>query len=415
MLIALSGGADSVFLTLFLLDIREKFDLKLKAAHVEHGIRGSESIRDLEFCKEFCKNNEIDFEAIHIHAPEASNAAGMGVEEYSRQKRYEFFETFDCDKIATAHNLSDNVETMLFRIARGTSLKGLCAIPPRRGKIIRPLIEVTAAEIREYLDSNGISYCIDSTNKDDSYSRNFIRNELVPQFRHLNPEFEMNAARLIESASLDEEFLESHINGIYVSVCEDNKIHLNQFSALSESEKRRVCAKWLSENQISVNEMNILGICGLANKNSRFRLYGDIYAVSAAGEIRLADFSKKTDDFAFKVTKKTISVKEFLNKCEFNNKKFDFCCDCDKIVGNVVVRSRLAGDKIAPARRNCSKSLKKFFNELHIPSEERLRIPVIADNCGVIGIGGFTVAERVAVDSSTVNVLTLNIRTEDKS
>lgn len=415
MLIALSGGADSVFLALFLVNIREKFDLTLKAAHVEHGIRGNESLRDFEFCKAFCKKNNIEFEAIHINAPEESKAAGMGVEEYSRQKRYEFFETFNCDKIATAHNLSDNVETMLFRIARGTSLKGLCAIPPRRGKIIRPLIEVTAAEIREYLDSNGISYCIDSTNKDDSYSRNFIRNKLIPQFRYLNPEFEMNAARLIESAALDEEFLESHINEIYVSVCEDNKINLDKFSTLSESEKRRICAKWLAENQITVNEMNILGICGLSNKNSRFRLYGDIYAVSAGGEIRLADFSKKTDNFAFKVTEKTISVKEFLNKCEFNNKKFDFCCDCDKIVGNAVVRSRREGDKISPKGRHCTKSLKKFFNELHIPPEERQRVPVIADDCGVIGLGGFAVAERVAVDNRTVKVLTLNIRTEDKS
>ena len=136
--------------------------------------------------------------------------------------------------------------------------------------------------------------------------------------------------------------------------------------------------------------------------------------MSAAGTIRLADLGKKTNDFAFKVVKKTISVKEFLNKCEFNNKKFDFYCDCDKIVGNVVVRSRQEGDRITLAGRNCSKSLKKLFNELHIPPEERRRIPVITDNCGIIGIGGYAAAERVAVDSNTSNVLTLYIRTEDK-
>lgn len=413
-LIALSGGADSVLLTRFLLAIRDEFGLKLKAAHVEHGIRGNESMRDCEFCREHCMKNGIELKILHINAPKEAEEAGMGVEEYSRKKRYEFFETFGCDKIATAHNLSDNVETMLFRIARGTSLKGLCSIPPKRENIIRPLIEVTSAEIREYLDSNSINYCVDSTNSDNAYSRNFIRNVLIPHFSKLNPEFQANAAKLIESVTLDEAFLESHIDSIYLSVCRNNRLDVDRLSKLSESEKRRICAKWLSENSFPVNQVNITGICGLIERNSRFKLNGDVYAVSAAGTIRLADLGKKTNDFAFKVVKKTISVKEFLNKCEFNNKKFDFYCDCDKIVGNVVVRSRQEGDRITLAGRNCSKSLKKLFNELHIPPEERRRIPVITDNCGIIGIGGYAAAERVAVDSNTSNVLTLYIRTEDK-
>ena len=110
-----------------------------------------------------------------------------------------------------------------------------------------------------------------------------------------------------------------------------------------------------------------------------------------------------------------ISVKEFLNKCEFHNKPFDFYCDCDKIVGNVVVRSRKAGDEISIQGRNCTKNLKKYFNELHIPPEIRNSIPVIADDNGIIGIAGYAVSQRAAVDSNTKNILILYIRTEDKA
>ena len=110
-----------------------------------------------------------------------------------------------------------------------------------------------------------------------------------------------------------------------------------------------------------------------------------------------------------------ISMKEFLNKCEFHNKPFDFYCDCDKIVGNVVVRSRKAGDEISIQGRNCTKNLKKYFNELHIPPEIRNSIPVIADDNGIIGIAGYAVSQRAAVDSNTKNILILYIRTEDKA
>lgn len=414
-LVALSGGADSVMLALFLLSIRDAYSLKLTAAHVEHGIRGKESMEDAAFCERFCKKNGIDFKILHINAPVEAKKCKMGVEEYSRTARYEFFESFNCSKIATAHNLSDNIETMIFRCARGTSLKGLCSIPPKRGRIIRPLIEISSAEIRRYLDDNNISYRVDSTNSDSSYSRNFIRNEIMPLFRCLNGEFEHHAARMIETLCDDEDFLNEHISSIYDDICQDNMIRAERFNRLSKSEKNRIAAKWLNDNGLPVNDNVITGVLRLSLRNSRFQISENIFAVSAAGNIRIADFGKKHKNFSFIVSKNVVSVKDFLNKCEFNNKKFDFYCDCDKIVGNVIVRSRKDGDLISPKGRNCTKSLKKLFNEQHIPPEIRNRIPVIADDNGVIGIAGITVSQRTAVDSNTKNILILSIRTEDKN
>ncbi len=414
MLIALSGGADSVLLTLFLLSIKEKYELKLTAAHVEHGIRGAESAADAQFCEAFCKDNAIDFKVLHINAPAMAKKYKMGVEEYSRKARYAFFESFDCDKIATAHNLSDNVETMLFRIARGTSLKGLCAIPPVRGKIVRPLIEISSSEIRSYLNSKHIAYRTDSTNSDNSYSRNFIRNEIIPRFKEVNADFEANASRLIFSCMADEDFLENHIDGIYHKICIKNKLVIAQFIKLSAGEANRVAAKWLSANGAPVNENTISGVSSLRFKNSRFQISGNLFAVSSAGEIRFADYSRADKPVCFKVEKNIIPVNDFLNKCEFSSKKFDFYCDCDKIVGSVTVRSRIQGDQITIAGRNCSKSLKKLFNELRIPAESRTRVPVIADDAGVIGVAGVAVSQRVCADQSSKRIMTLNIHTEDK-
>ena len=213
-LVALSGGADSVCLAHFFLKYREKLKIKLVCAHIEHGIRGEESLRDFEFVKKWCENAGVDFKYIHINAPEEAAFCKMGVEEYSRKKRYEFFETIQCDKIATAHNKSDNIETVLFRTARGTSLNGACGIPAVRGKIIRPLIDLTSREIREYCEKNGIEYVTDSTNLSNDYSRNFIRNVVVENLKQINPEFENAFSNLIEDVKLEESFSNEYAENI---------------------------------------------------------------------------------------------------------------------------------------------------------------------------------------------------------
>lgn len=412
-LIALSGGADSICLAHYLLSVKDELHLNLMAAHVEHGIRGKESLDDADFVKDFCSANNLPLHLIHIDAVKEAAEHSMGVEEYSRKLRYEFFDSIECDKIATAHNLSDNIETFLFRLARGTSLKGACGIPPVRGKIIRPLIEVSSSEIREYLDEKSIPYRVDSTNSDNDYSRNFIRNKLIPQFKLLNSEFEKNAANFLRSVNENEAFVESHISTLYDNVCKDNIILISEIINLSTAVKKRIISRWLSENEFKVDEYRITKVLALCDKNSRFQLKGDCYAVSANGQIRIAYFKENQSECTFIVDKTVLSVKDFLNKCEFKDKKFDFLCDCDKIVGNVCVRVRKEGDCISPQGRNGKKTLKKLFNELHIPPEIRYKVPVITDDCGVIGVYGYTVDKRVSVDDKTENILILNIRTED--
>ncbi len=411
-LIALSGGADSVFLTEYLLSLKEKYNLKLIAAHIEHGIRGRESLEDCKFCEEYCKNKNIPLYTKHINALCEAKEAGIGVEEYSRRARYDFFESIECNKIATAHSLSDNAETLLFRLARGTSLRGACAIPPIRGKIIRPLITTASGEIREYLNMHGIPYCTDSTNLSNDYSRNRIRNVIIPELKKINSEFESNVSKFIESVSADEAYLDKQVNLSYRLACKKNTINCAELKQYDEAIINRVIAKWLDENKLQVSSFTVSKTKELLYKSSSFSVGGGQDIVSAGGMLRLSR-KKSVEKFEFNVDKKIIPVKEFLTICEFDCKRFDFFCDCDKIIGSVKVRSRMPGDSISPNRRGCTKSLKKLYNELHIPADIRAEIPVIADDMGVIGVCNYAVSGRVALNDKTQNVLTLNIRTED--
>ena len=410
-LIALSGGADSVMLAVYLLSVKDELNLSLEAAHIEHGIRGAESVADMDFCSEFCKKNDIPLHILRINAVEEAEAAGLSVEEYSRNRRYEFFATIPCDKIATAHNATDNAETLLFRLARGSSLKGLCAIPPKRDNIIRPLIEIGADEIRNYLDENGISYCVDTTNANSDYTRNFIRNEILPRMCELNPDFVSASARAVELLSSDEDYLESVTDTELQNALEYGKLSLDYLRGLPQSILGRVITEYLKRNDLPYDYFRITQIKALIDNPSRFQINDDYFAVSDKNYLRIANVSEKAPEFKAFLGK--LGIDEFLNVCKNGGKEFAFCCDYDKIIGNATARTRLAGDKISPQGRGCTKTIKKLFNELSVPFEKRDSIPVIADGAGVIGICGYCVDERVSIDENTKCVLTVNIQTED--
>lgn len=418
-LIAFSGGADSVFLSEFLLSIQDEFKLTLKIAHVEHGIRGKDSLEDCKFAKEYADKHNIEFFERHIDALNGSKKSKLGVEEYSRKKRYEFFNSIECDKIATAHNLTDNVETMLFRIARGTSLHGLCSIPVKRDKIIRPLLCISGEEIRNYLDENSIVYCIDSTNEDIVYSRNYIRNVIIPEFRNINSGFLHNAAKLIVNINETEEIIDDYISSIYNTVMIGNKLLIAGLKEQTDGVIKRIIIKYFKDNGIELDSKHLYDILKLFDKYGKIQIKGNIFAFSDTEFLRCGEFNE-SDFNIISVEKRIISVnseKDFLNNCELLNKKFDFYCDCDKIVGNIYVRERKEGDFIAPSNRNCTKSLKKLFNEYHIPVEKRNSVPIICDDNGVIGVYGYCADERVKTDLHTRNILTIVIHmdTEDKN
>ena len=209
--VGLSGGADSVCLTHALWSIKDELDLTLVAAHVNHGIRGGEAQRDEDFCKAFCEKYGIEFKVLKADIPALSQQQGLGEEECGRKVRYEFFSSLagENGKIATAHNLNDNAETLLFNLTRGTALKGAGGIPPVRDNIIRPLILTPREEIERYCADNSLSFITDSTNLKNEYTRNKIRNIIIPQLKEINSDAVSALAGFCEYAREDSVFLES--------------------------------------------------------------------------------------------------------------------------------------------------------------------------------------------------------------
>lgn len=404
-LIGVSGGADSIALLEFFVSVKEKYDLDICVAHIEHGIRGEDSVNDAEFVENYCKKLGVNFYLKTIDAPNLAKKAKMGVEEYSRMARYDFFNTIECDKIATAHNLTDNIETLLFRLARGTGLKGACSIPAVRGKIIRPFIEVSSGEIRKWCNDNNIPYRVDCTNSDSAYSRNLIRLEILPLFEKLNANYQDNIENFISDVNEDYAFIDDYVKSIYPEIVKNNEIDLPKLNELDLSIKKRILIMFFDENGCSLNRIHLQSVIDITLKSGKSQIKENVFAISAKGKIRIAKFNdlNKKDEFVTKI----------LNIDEFKDKNIDFYCDCDKIVGNIIIRAKQAGDRIKPAGRNVSKTLKKLFNESAYPIEKRDKKIVVCDDIGIVGVIGLCADERVKVDCNTAKILTIKLPSED--
>ena len=221
-LVGFSGGADSTVLLCVLHDILGE---NVSAFHVNHMLRGEEADADELFCKEFCRKRNIAFSSVHIDVAALSH--GTGVEEAARNARYSAL-TAECErvcasKIALAHTASDNIETVIFNLARGASLSGMRGIPPKRAQgkfhVIRPLILCTREEIEGYCEENNLSFCTDKTNSDTNYTRNFIRHKIVPLIKEINPNAETRVISAGENLSRDESFIAGAVQKF---ICENN-------------------------------------------------------------------------------------------------------------------------------------------------------------------------------------------------
>ena len=188
-IVGVSGGADSVCLLRILLELKEVLALDVRCVHIEHGIRGEESRRDMDFVKCLCQELNVPLKIYEFDIPKRAAQTGMTVEEAGRYARYEAFNTeleaCGADVIAVAHHLNDQAETVLFNMSRGSGLKGVSGMAPVNGRIIRPLLAVTREQIEEYLSKLGQEYCTDSTNKDVVYSRNGIRQLVLPELERI--------------------------------------------------------------------------------------------------------------------------------------------------------------------------------------------------------------------------------------
>ena len=205
----LSGGADSVSLLLSLYELRDELGISVEALHVNHCLRGEESDRDQEFCRDLCKRLGIPFTAVSCDVMGYAKEHSLSCEEAARELRYDIFAKHTIDKkLATAHNADDNLETVILNLVRGSGLKGISGITPARDNIIRPLLAVSRAEIEEFLKKHDQDYVTDSTNLSDDYTRNRIRHNIIPVMKSLNTSMIETSVRSISTLRAENDLID---------------------------------------------------------------------------------------------------------------------------------------------------------------------------------------------------------------
>lgn len=411
--VALSGGADSVALLVVLEKLSAKLNFHLTAVHINHLLRGEESDRDENFCRNLCAEMKIPLTVFRENAAAFSQSLGVSVETGARELRYKIFDEIPADKIATAHNLNDNAETILFRIARGTGLHGLAGIPPVRGKIIRPLILCTREEIENFLSEEHRDFVTDSTNLSDDFTRNRIRHKIIPEMAAIHSAFPECVTRMTASLTEDEDFLTQ----------EALKCGKTDLRTLHPAIRKRVIINLLKTHKLKVTAEKIAEIEAAAmSGNGRTIVENNFFAESRNGTIRIfrstpeaapePEIIRNFGEHRFNSDKTVIILKqtnENVNNIGNVNKKSTFCyADYDKIQGDIVLRNRLRSDRIKPVGAVHTKELRKILQE-KLPPEERKITAVLEDEKGIIWAEYAGFSDRVKADEKTENFILIKV------
>ncbi len=410
---AISGGADSVCLTDILHNLKDRLGITVECAHLNHNLRGAESDSDEAFVTRFCKERKITLHKKSVDVMAMSS--GRSIEEAAREARYDFFDEL-CKKekviIATAHTQNDNIETFFINLVRGSGTKGLCGIPRVRGKIVRPLLDIKRCEILEHLEALGLEYCEDSTNADTEYLRNFIRHNIIKEFEKRDDiDIYKSISRAITNLNRDSLVLESIADSV-------DCFEKESLLALDDAVLYRVIAKKLeAEFGVLLDSVHFDSVKELLKKQNgaKVQIRGEIFArirknqleffkyQSKNTDIKLLDFGENIFQNNAVLIKKAKEIYNTLTKASIN---------CDKIRGNLYVRTRREGDVFYSAKRKCTSSLKKLLSNDKVLPEMRDRLLVVCDEDGIVFVEGYGADKRYVAKKDDKNVICIEIRGE---
>jgi tRNA(Ile)-lysidine synthase len=444
-LIAVSGGADSVALLDFMLSISKEFSLKIGIAHLNHMLRGSESERDENFVKNAAKSLYLPFFSKKIDVYAYKKKKKLSLEEAAREIRYNFLEKTAennaFNKIALGHNKDDNAELVLMNFLRGSGMTGLSGIPPvRDGKYIRPLINIEKKDILNYIKLKNLSFIQDSSNDDIKFLRNKVRHNLIPLLKNsYNPQIK---TVLTNSASIiykENKWLEQVANSFFDDVVlekTENRLvfSINKIKYLKDGAKRRIIRRgieYIKGNLRSISFLNIDSIEKLIIKKSPYA------SIDLSGNLVV---QKEKDRLIFRKKEKisttaieyeyilknfgTFFIKETggyikFSECSidespnfFENKVENAYFDKDKIKFPLIIRNFKNGDRFAPFGINGTQKVKKFFNAKKIPLNKRKTLPLVLSKGQIIWIAGYEISETVKIDSSTKKVIKAEMQSD---
>ena len=421
-LLAFSGGADSSAL-LHILDKQAKqYGFSLTLVHVNHGIREEEADRDEAFCKKTAERYGYPILVTRADLPALAKEHKRGIEEEARRLRYEVFlhtmETTGARILVTAHHADDNLETVLFRLSRGSALKGLCGISPARpfgnGHLVRPLLSVSKEEILAYCRENAIDFVEDSTNAELSCSRNLIRNKLVPDLRRLFDHPEKRVARMSEWLREDEAYLDG-IAQETLAKAAPKGLPLTELSTLPAPILRRVLCRFAADRNGEEPDGNhlVLLLDLVREGRGKVALPGKRTAVVEAGCLTI--LPEREDDAPhfppFAVGEWTVSgihIRIEAGKQPQKDRK-QTCVVALDPARPLVWRTKLPGETILIGGHH--KALRKCYREAGIPPRLRDRMPLLCDEEGVL-FAPF-VGKRDGKEKDTTLLYTVTVETAD--
>lgn len=410
--VGLSGGADSVCLLLLLYELSKKMGFSVCAVHVNHMIRGEEAAEDEAFVRNLCARLGVELIVSKVDVPAYASMNKLSEEEAGRIIRYREFRKVS-PKVAVAHNKDDQVETIMLNIIRGTSLSGLSGMKPERDGIIRPLLDVSRAEIEQYLKERGEDYRIDSTNLESEYTRNKLRNKIIPLIKEINPAFGDRLIDLARSAQGADEITTQAARYVLdeCPAIKDKAIYLS-LSELAGTRKD-ITAKHvesvaaLDEKKVGAKAHLPYGI--IAEKEYDGISLRKMDAVKAG----IVGATKEDREKKLKRLKKALKKAEIIDYHgeEIPNLEYKKYLDYDKIKGKLSWRYRAKGDIIS-LDNLCHKKLKDYMIDVKIPKEQRDDIPLLTDGKEVVWVLGGRLSSDYKVSKGTKRILVINVGEE---
>ena len=404
--VAVSGGVDSMALLNVLCNLRAQLNIIIVAFHMEHGIRGQASEDDMRFVMRECEKRNVECVVRRADVPGIAAAEKLSVETAARYARYAFLDEQVSNWVATAHQRDDVAETVLMNLARGSGLAGLCGIPEKRGRYIRPLLDISRAEIETYAAENGVAFVRDLSNDETDYTRNYIRNEIMPRLERVNAQAAAHiaqaAGRLAEDEAAlmqmarDANCIEEKEDGVY--------IRMDRLSALPEAVKKRV-VRLAFETQFGLRDVeskhvrDILALAELGESGKRLDVGNGLTAVNMYGKMMIGRIKEKAyngDSVSFSGP----------GRYEFDG--FEFVCsmceqpvfgggaeyfDADALTGTVF-RHRLEGDSITPLGMSGTKRLSDYMSDRKVPLHLRDGMAVLAAGSDVLWAVGAGVSDK---------------------
>jgi tRNA(Ile)-lysidine synthase len=433
-LVGFSGGADSTALLLALWHLRSRLNFSLLAAHINYNLRGKDSVADAEFVKEFCFSRNISIVIKDMELDQAGN-----LENNARNIRFDYFnqlaKLYKVNKIALGHNKGDQAETILFRLFRGSGFTGIKGITPMDGKLIHPLMGFSRNEITEFLINEDLGWREDLTNQENIFSRNIIRNELIPWIeKNLNPNV---ISKLYNTGTIfretDEIMLDLARRRILKAKVKRDKTDF-RFS-LKVLRRTRPALRFYIYKEIyrqiagtdkdfyhnNFEEIEaIIDSPGskkinLPNKVYVFKEYDEIIFNNKA-KLKIVDVNYKKEITSLR--KRLVfedrriifdKLKKMRHSRNLYEDRFTTYLDLDKIVFPIIIRHRQPGDRFYPLGMENPKKLKDFFIDEKVPKFDRDNVLIISDAEKILWIAGLRVDNRVAITEKTSNILKVRI------